>query len=174
MIKKFGLELEVRKIVYNFISRNPGLSLKELSKELDVPASIINIHLIILKKIGIINERTEGRYIRFFVTKKINEEDKKNISLLKQDIPFRIVMFLLLYPNSSESKICKYLRRSPSTVSYQLDKLIEKDIIEFYPNGHEINYRIKHETNLFELFYEYRNNFLNKPTDSIDYSLNAI
>ena len=171
MLEENRLELEVRKAVYNFVSRHPGLHLNELSRRLNIPVSAINYHLNYLKKIGIIVGRTEGRYIRYYVARKITEMDKKIINLLSQDVPFRIVMFLLLYPNSSQIKISKYLRRHPTTVSFHLDKLIDNDIVEFYPYGSEINYRIKNETNLFELFYEYRDSFLDATLGSIEYSL---
>jgi predicted transcriptional regulator len=174
MKKIYRLDLDVRKAVYNFISQNPGLSINEISKKLNLPDSIINNHLNILKKIGIIIERPEGRDIRYFVAEKINEVDKKIISLLKQDIPFRIIMYLLLYPNSSESMICKYLRRSPSTVEYHLDKLIDIDVVEFYPNGNEISYRVKRETNLYELFYEHRDKLMKQSQNSFEFPFNSI
>ena len=124
MIEEKGLELETRQEIYNFILKNPGLHLNELSRKLSIPISTINYHLNYLKKLDVLIAKPNGKYVRYYIARKIGEKDKKIISLLRQDIPFKIVMFLLLYPNSSQTEISKHLRRHSTTISFHLEKLI--------------------------------------------------
>ncbi len=160
MVKKEVLDLETRRIIYNFISCHPGLHLNELSRKLYIPVSTINYHLSHLKKLGAIVAKNEGRYIRYYIPQKIGVADKKIINLLRHDTPFRIVMYLLQNPNSSQISISKYLKRHPTTVSFHLDKLLEADIIDYTPNGNELHYKIKNEPEIIDLFTKYGDSLL--------------
>ncbi|MBN2065526.1 MAG: winged helix-turn-helix transcriptional regulator [Candidatus Thermoplasmatota archaeon] len=160
MVKKEVLDLETRRKVYNFISCHPGLHLSELSRKLDIPVSTINYHLGYLKKLGTLVAKHEGRYVRYYIPQKIGVSDKKIINLLRHDTPFRIVMYLMQNPNSSQICISKYLKRHPTTISFHLDKLLEADIIEYTPNGTELQYKIKNEPELIDLFTKYGDSLL--------------
>lgn len=154
------LDLEVRRKIYNFISYHPGLHLNELSRKLGIPISTINYHLGYLKKLGIIIAEHEGRYVRYYIPQKAGVADKKIINLLRHDTPFRIVMYLLQNPNSSQVSISKYLGRHPTTVSFHLDKLLEADIIKYTPTGNELHYAIKNEPEIIDLFTRYGDSLL--------------
>jgi len=165
--KNEGLEQEVRKTIFNYILKNPGVHLNEISRKLCIPVSTVNYHLIYLKKIEALVTKTEGRYVRYYVAKKISSRETKIINLLRKDVPLRIVVFLLLYPDSSQIKISRYLGRHSTTIAFHLDKLIETDIVEYSPNGTQIHYRVKSQEDIFEILSRYRESLLQDTVDNI-------
>lgn len=167
MIRTGELESEIRKEIYNYILKHPGLNLSGLSKKMNIPKSTMNYHLNYLKKREFVVAKSENKYVRYYVAKELGVIDKKIISLLRQDIPFKIVMHLRLYPNSSQIKISKHLKRRTSTIAFHLNKLTDIDLVECIPNGNEINYRIKNEEDVFSLFVKYRESFLDNTVDYI-------
>jgi len=167
MVERKGIELENRREIYNFISKHPGLHLSELSRKLNISKSTISYHLNYLQKLGLIVTKSEGRYVRFYIANKVGEIDKKLLSLLRQDVPYRIVIFLLLNPDSSQIKISKYLKRHPTTVSFHLSKLADLDIIETIPNCNEIRYNIKNPQYIYELLTKYEDSFFDNGVNNI-------
>jgi predicted transcriptional regulator len=153
-----GLELETRRTIYQFILKFPGVHLREISRKLNIPLSSINYHIHCLKKQDVLIAKPNGRYVRYYIAKKISESDKKFINILRQEVPFKIVIFLLTHPNSSQTEISKHLGRHSSTISFHLNKLI--DIVEITPNGKEVRYRVKNEEDLFNLVSKYQDSFL--------------
>lgn len=172
MVKTEGLELETRKdIVYNYILKYPGLHLSELSRKLNIPKSTMDYHLNHLKKQEVIVKKSGDGYIRYYIAKKIGENDKKILNLLRQAVPQEIIMFLLLHPESSKIKISTYLKKHPTTISFHLNKLTSTDIIEIIPNGNEKRYRIKNSEYISDLLIKYKESFLDDTIDEVVYSL---
>lgn len=154
------LDLQTRREIYNFISKQPGLHLNELSKKMNIPEDSINYHLKYLKKLGVLIEKHDDGHVRYYIVRKISEREREILDLLKQDIPFKIIMFLMMNPESSWMNVSRYLRRHPKTISFHLKKLIGSDIIETIPNGHEIRYAVRNEEDIFYLLNEYGERFL--------------
>lgn len=167
MVERKGIELENRRETYNFISKHPGLHLSELSRKLNISKSTISYHLNHLQKLGLIVTKSEGKYIRFYVANKVGEIDKKLLSLLRQDVPYRIVIFLLINPDSSQIRISRYLKRHPTTVSFHLSKLADLDIIETFPNCNEIIYNIKNPQYIYDLLTKYEDSFFDGGVNNI-------
>jgi predicted transcriptional regulator len=166
-VKKWGLEFKTRREIYDYILKHPGLHLSELSRKMNIPKSTINYHLKYLRKQEFIAVNSGNKYARYYVAKKVGEIDKKTLELLRQDIPYKIVLFLLSNPDSSQTKISKNLKKHPTTTSFHLDKLMSTDVIEKVPNGNEIRYRMKNPEHIFELFAKYKESFLDNTMDSL-------
>lgn len=171
VVKDSRLESEKRKKIYNFILKHPGLHLNELSRKLNIPVSTVNYHISYLKKLEIIVARPNGRYVRYFIAEKMGIKEKEIINLLRQDVPLKIIMFLILYPKSSQIKISKYLDRHSTTISFHLDKLIDMGIVEYSLNGNEINYKVNNKEDILDLFITYKDSFLADSAGSITYLL---
>lgn len=161
------LDLKTRREIYDFISKEPGLYLDELSKKMNIPQSSINYHLKYLKKLGVLIEKSDDEYVRYYIVKKLSGREREILDILKQDIPFKIIMFLMMNPEASWMNISRYLRRHPKTVSFHLKKLIGVDIIETIPNGHEIRYAIRNEEDIFYLLNEYGEGVLDEEEECI-------
>ena len=134
------LDLKNRQTIYYYILRFPGLNLSELSRKLTIPKSTLDYHLIYLKKRGLITTSTEGSYTRFYASEKMSSREKKILNLLREKIPRKIILLILMYPQYfSQINLSKYLKKRPATISYHLDKLVKMDIIEpvNVPNGNK-------------------------------------
>ncbi len=93
--KKNLLKLEKRREIYNYILENPGLHLRELSRRINISFGGLRHHLYILKKQELIIIKDDLKYTRYYATQKVGKNDKEIINLLRQDVPFRIILLLL-------------------------------------------------------------------------------
>ena len=168
LVKSEDFELETRKEIHNFILKNPGLCLDELSKKLNISKSTLNYHLNYLKKLKVTIGKSNGKDIRFYIASKVENEDKSIINMLRQEIPFKIIAYLLLNPNSSQVEICKFLKKHPTTIAFHLEKLLNIDVVEEKLSGDEVNYKVKNEEGIFGLLEKYKDSFFE---DTVDYIL---
>jgi predicted transcriptional regulator len=124
------LETETRNIIYQFILNYPGVHFSKISRELKIPKSTLNYHLNFLMKNDLITGIDEERYTRFFITKKIGIEDKKLLNVFRKQTQRKIIIFLLKHTGASQIELSRKLKRTPSTISEHLQKLLDLDIIE--------------------------------------------
>jgi len=124
------LESETRNNIYQFILNYPGVHFSEISRELKIPKSTLNYHINFLTKKELITSIDEERYMRFFVNKKIGIEDKKLLNILRKKQQRKIIMYLLINTGASQIELSRKLKRTPSTISEHLQKLLDSEIIE--------------------------------------------
>jgi len=163
------LEFEKRKEIYNYILRYPGLHLNELCRKMKIPKSTMNYHLNYLIKKRFLVAAPNGRYVRYYAANNLDEIDKKLFHFLRQDVPYKILVFLFLNPNSSQIKISKNLKKHPTTISFHLKKLLYTDLVEGIPNGNEIKYKLKNQEDVSDLFFRYSECFFD---DMIENAVN--
>ena len=96
MEKEGILKLKARKIIYNYILERPGLHFRELSRELKIPKSTLEYHLSYLKKLELIKAKSNGRYHRYYAMKQVGRIDKEILNVLRQEVPLKIVILLLV------------------------------------------------------------------------------
>ena len=96
MEKEGIIKLKARKIIYNYILEHPGLHFRELSRELKIPKTTLNYHLLYLNKLELIKAKSNGRYNRYYAMKQVGKRDKELINLFRQEIPLKIVLLLLV------------------------------------------------------------------------------
>jgi len=168
LVKREELELETRKEIHNFILKHPGLCINELSRKLNIPKSTLNYHLNYLKKLKVTIGKDNGKDIGFFIASKVENEDKTIINMLRQEIPFKIIAYLLLNPNSSQVEISKFLKKHPTTIAFYLEKLLNINVVEVESKGNEVNYKVKNEEGIFDILEKYKDSFFE---DTVDYIL---
>jgi predicted transcriptional regulator len=103
------LKLEKRKKIYDFIDKNPGLNIREISRKLNIPLTSLIYHLNYLKKLNLIIERQEGKYKKIFISYKIGADDKKILGLLRNKNSSKILLYLFLYLSCSQIEISREL-----------------------------------------------------------------
>jgi len=155
------LDFKIKKDIYDFISGNPGLHLRELSRLLDISYTNLRHHLRSLDRAGLLSIKDEEGFQRYFAKVEISRKEKEILSVLRHQVPLRIVILLLLcddfgpinkamlrkMPDTHRWKKKDYdmyrVFKSRSTLNYHLQRLIDFDIIErIYIDG-KANYRIK-------------------------------
>ena len=116
--------------IYNFILKSPGLHLRELSRQLDMPLTTVKYHLQVLQKHEYIVEKKEGRYHRYYASQEMGTQEKKFINILREDIPRTIILYLLIHHWSSQIDISASLQKHPTTIEHHLRKLMSLGIIQ--------------------------------------------
>lgn len=97
LMKKRGIiKLKTRMLIYNYILKHPGLHFRELSRELKIPKSTLDYHLTFLKKLELIKIKSNGRYSRYYAMKQVDRRDKELINVLRQEVPLKLVIHLIV------------------------------------------------------------------------------
>ena len=127
------LELEIRRQIYNFILKYPGLHLRELSRKLNIPKTTLCYHIKYLEKRGLLTAKSEGKYTLYYVSNNIGNNQKKMLHLLRQETTRNIVLYFLVRSCASRIELSRSLGKHPTTLDMPLKKLLEMDIIESAP-----------------------------------------
>jgi predicted transcriptional regulator len=149
-------DLEIRRKIYNLILKNPGLHAKRIAEILKISGQLADYHLLSLERNELIRSVKEAGYRRYYAEGKLGTEDRKRLSVLRQEIPLKIVLFLLKYPASKHGEILDSLNVAPSTLSYHLKKLIKNDIIYVHVSVDEKRYLVKNEREIINLLIKYK------------------
>jgi len=159
--------LEIRRLIYNYILNNPGMHLRKISKELNIPLGTLRYHLSYLEKKELIISKKEKNLKVYFVSGKLSIKDK-NIAPLLQQKRFRdIILVIITYPGLTASEISNKLSIKPSTTSKYLNILENRGVINTKKVGREKHYYIIDEKRIMELLLTYKKSFWDLFVDNI-------
>lgn len=164
-MKEDYLALETRKKIYDLIANSPGLHKRQIARQLNMSLSTIDYHLHYMEKRAIITSKQDGKYKRYFIAEKVSPVDKRILSILRQETPRKIVIFLIENPRAIHKEICQHIKKAPSTISFHLKKLIEAGIIEEISLGKEKAYIVRNVEKVVDLLISYKSTFLDKAVD---------
>jgi len=161
--KKNILNLEARNKIYNFISKNPGLHFRGLSRSMNIPATTLRHHLKYLDRQKLVSVASEKGYKRYYITNRLSKQEKQILTLFRQEVPRKIFLYLFWIPVCSKIELSRMLEKNPSTIAYHLKKLEDMDLIEALPvkNGFvhlwDSRYVIRTSSNSNEIIYGFKN-----------------
>jgi DNA-binding transcriptional ArsR family regulator len=81
--------------IYSFIKDNSGIQFRGICASLSLPVGLAQYHLGVLIKAGLISFVRDGRYKRYFESKKFSKKEMIAISLLRHKTAKRIFEVLL-------------------------------------------------------------------------------
>ena len=148
--------LETRKKIYDIISKNPGVHALRIAEILQLSAQLVDYHLYYMQRDNLIVYEKESGYKRCYIKGEIGTEDKKMLSLLRQDIPLSIVFFLLKNPYSRHKDIFKSLNLSSARLSYHLKKLVKNGIVTESSSGEKNGYIVKDNKEIIRFLIRYK------------------
>jgi predicted transcriptional regulator len=149
------LSLEIRRRIYNYIQKNPGIHLRDLSRQLSIPKTTLLYHLRYLIKLDLIITKENAHFSRYYIAKKVGTREKNILGLIRQETPRKITLFLFLYPEHSRNDIAAETGKSSSTVSHHLTRLISLDVVERGRQSHRYIYRIHNQTEMYRILIQY-------------------
>jgi len=149
-------ELEIRKQIYNLIEKNPGIRFTKIIEILKISNPLALYHLRYLYKQDLITIEKETGSTRFYIKGQTGVFDKKYISLLRQEILLKIVLYLLQHPYSKHKELIQQFNLAPSTISYHLKKLITNDIIKIYKGPKDYGYIVTDEKEIVKFLFKYK------------------
>ncbi|MBE3095198.1 MAG: winged helix-turn-helix transcriptional regulator [Actinobacteria bacterium] len=124
------LEFKRRREIYEFISQNSGLHMRDISRKLNVPFTSLKYHLNYLEKKGFIISRDDGKYSRYFISLEIGEKEKRILNCLRKRTTLHIILWFFIAVQCSQKDISRFLEKHPTTISFHLRKMIQAGIIE--------------------------------------------
>jgi len=163
--KNDALELDTRKMIYEFISSTPGTHFREIHRQTGIPTGVIEYHIRYLQDREMITVRKEGRYNRYYVVGAVGAADKRVLSLLRQEIPRKIVMHLLLNPGASHGEIKEVMPVSASTLTFHLKKLLAEGIVNEEREGRSKHYHIVDEEAVSRALLVHKKSFSDSMVD---------
>ncbi|MHA1728081.1 MAG: winged helix-turn-helix transcriptional regulator [Promethearchaeota archaeon] len=152
-----------RNEIYKLIENNEGIYFRQICRRLGKRTGVIQHHLSVLEKNGLIRFVKDGRYKCFFVIRKIfNEyrlEDELNteqiktreklVMMMKRKIPKKIIYYLTENYGSEEgtshqtlAKICGV---SAQAITYHCKRLQKRDIIISSKKGRKKFYSLSEQ-----------------------------
>ncbi|MGQ9583532.1 MAG: winged helix-turn-helix transcriptional regulator [Thermoplasmatota archaeon] len=161
-----GMDVAARRKLYEFVLLSPGCHMREIQRRLEIPLGTLEYHLKYLVEREYLSVREEGGYKRYYPVGTIRGMDKGILSLLRQDVPRRIVMYLLLHPGSKFGELAARFDIAPSTLSFHLAKLLRAGIVSRTRAGRESTYRVENEHEVARVLIAHRRSFLDALVDS--------
>jgi len=137
-LDELALELDSRRRIYDAVCKYPGTHLREIGRTVNLSPNLVDYHLLYLEKRELVYSLQDGLYKRYFPKDVIGEgrhrdlinaPDKCIVSLLRQRMPFRITLLLLKNGPMTHGRMVERIRKSPSTVSHHLDKLMKAGVV---------------------------------------------
>lgn len=131
----------MRRRIYQCIMQYPGLHVRELARQLDTSASLVEYHLNHLLARGLVTEMREDRYQRLYPAEGqaalLGVHERRVLGLLREPIPLSVLLFMLDQEGvtAKHKDICEALGLGKSKLTFHLKKLQAAEVIEKTPEG---------------------------------------
>jgi DNA-binding transcriptional ArsR family regulator len=109
--------------IYNFIKDNPGVQFRGICASLSLPVGLAQYHLGVLVKSGLVSFIRDGRYKRFFLSKKFSRKEMLTISLLRHKTAKRILEALLNKKQLSHGELAGEVSITSQALTWQMKRL---------------------------------------------------
>src|SRR5574339_251552 len=119
---------ELQQKLLLFIDENPGIRYRELLRLINSSNGVLSYHIDKLEKMELVNVDRKARITRFFPLN-ISNEIMVLLGILRNQTSYEIMKLLCERGPVSQSEIVKYTRKSASTISWHVKKLLEDNII---------------------------------------------
>ncbi len=159
-----ALALEARRRVFAFVRENPGSHVREIQRGLGMPTGQLEYHLRYLEERELLTARKD-RYYRRYYAAGMAAADKDLLAGLRQEMPRRIVVHLLLHPDTVHKELMAALELGGSTLTFYLKDLEGKGIIERRKEGRLSLFRVRDPDGTVRALITYRRSFLDEVVD---------
>lgn len=133
------LAVQSRKDLYDFVRRNPGFHLREVSRALNLSITLADYHLRFLERHELITSSMDGEYKRFYPRSTpgladsrpaLTSAERQILASLRQHVPLRVLYFLMEREDATHKQMLEQVPVSPSTLSHHLKKMQAVGIID--------------------------------------------
>lgn len=116
--------------IYSFIVANPGIQFRGICTGLGIAIGTAEFHLGVLKKAGLIASVRDGKYKRFFASKKFSGKEMKLISLLRHETVREILKTIAAEKMVSHGKLASDLSITSQGLTWQMNRLRAEGVIQ--------------------------------------------
>jgi len=144
--KPILLNQSTRMSIYNFVKINPGTHFRDLCNYLDLPVGVVQYHLGLLTRAGLLSVRRDGRYRRYFENKRFTEAEMKVISVLRHETAGKIIAILVEKQAVFHKDLATQLKISSQALTWQINHLKETGLVESLAEGMRVKYFLNEES----------------------------
>jgi predicted transcriptional regulator len=131
-----------RSQIYEYISLNPGVGFRALATALCLPVGLAEYHLGVLVRSGLVSFVRDGRYKRFFITKRFSRRDMALICLLRHSTTRRILEVLRCRGALSHGKLAGEVAITSQALTWQMKTIKSTQLIVQVNDGLKIVYSL--------------------------------
>jgi len=139
------LNQSTRMSIYNFVKSNPGAHFRDLCNYLSLPIGVVQYHLGLLTRAGLLSARRDGRYKRYFENKRFTEAEVKIISILRHETAGKILAILVEKKAVFHRDLATQLKISSQALTWQINHLKKTGLIKSLTEGMRVKYFLKDE-----------------------------
>jgi len=129
--------------IYDFIKANPGVQFRGICSQLGLSIGLAEFHLGVLKKAGLISFIRDGRYKRFFESKRFSQKEMELIALLRHDTTRSILKTMLEEKKISHSELACQLSITSQGLTWQMNRLKKDGVIQENKEGMKAIYSLE-------------------------------
>lgn len=130
-------DVEMRRRVLNLVNTYPGLHLRELQRRAETSSMLVEYHLNVLERVGLVTSIEEGGYRRFFPARgasvPLGRNEKRWLGLLRQKVPLGITLFLIEHETAIHKDLADVVPVTKSTLTYHLKNMESAGMISRDP-----------------------------------------
>jgi DNA-binding transcriptional ArsR family regulator len=115
--------------IYNYIESNPGVQFRGICASLSLPVGLAQYHLGVLVKAGLVSFVRDGRYKRFFPSKKFSKKEMLTISLLRHETAKRILEALLNKKQLSHGELAGEVSITSQALTWQMKRVGKTEFV---------------------------------------------
>ena len=130
--------------IYEFIKDNPGVQFRGISSQLGLSIGLAQFHLGVLTKAGLISFIRDGKYKRFFESKRFSKKQMKIISLLRHNTASRIIRAILERKEVSHGELAHELSITSQGLTWQMNRLRKNHLIAESKTNKKLVYSIEY------------------------------
>jgi predicted transcriptional regulator len=119
---------ELQKKLLLCINENPGIRYRELLRLINSSNGVLSYHINKLERMDLVNVERKARITRFF-PRNISNEIMIIIGNLRNQTSYEIIKLLYERGPISQQEIIKFTKKAASTISWQMKKLLEDNIV---------------------------------------------
>ena len=125
-----------RKIIFEYISENPGCTIAEASEDLSINRGSVKYHIMKLNAKSKITTVKTGKFIRLFQSTGIFDKDEQVIvSYVRNETSRLLLLSILKHPGITNQDLAESFNLDKSTIHYYLKKFRNSGIILYVKEG---------------------------------------
>jgi len=136
------LNQTTRMDIYSFVINNPGIHFRALANSLSMPIGVLQYHLGLLVNGGLLSTYRDGRYKRYFESKRFTETEMKVISALRNGTSGKILVALFEKPQMTHKDLASQLNISSQALSWQMHRLEKMGLVKRNVEGLNVKYSL--------------------------------
>jgi predicted transcriptional regulator len=129
--------------ISNFINSNPGVQFRAICSSLGLSIGVVQFHITILERTGIISSIRNGKYKRFFTAHQFSRKQMETIAALRLNTVRNILKTLLQRKNITHHQLAAQLSISSQGLTWQMNRLRETGLIQENRNHFNLTYAIE-------------------------------